>query len=193
MRIFGYSLIAFFLLGLITSCGRKTQKAMDREAQLPYEVSADRPVLRKDIKIHSFYKTLEQNPPDEELVPLELKRSADREFHSILSDKKLSSLQRKINSELIYFHLLDLYLLPVYFNTGKKEVEEDILNCLVHLYDMQSVSELYLQARSLHAISQGGYSYPSLEEYLLDQINHQYAKSKDEKLEEARQLIQSLQ
>jgi hypothetical protein len=172
--------------------GCKSTRSLDAKANLAYEISADRPILNKDIKIRSFYKAIESYPPLQQKVPDEIERIANREIHRIKTEKAISDLQRKINSELIYFHLLDLYLLPVYFKTGEPKVEEEILNCLVQLYDIQSKAELYLQARALHAISQGGYKYPELEKYLATAIGQELNKNDSKELEKAKELLLTL-
>lgn len=177
------------------SCGRKSQKALGDKANLYYEVTTDRTVYNRNIKIHSFYEVMASHPPHEDSLPEQVQVAANRTLDHLHNSDNLTALEKRINTELVCFHMLDLYVLPVFLNTGNVEASNLILGYLVELKETASEAELYLQARSLQAISQGGYYYPELQEYLetaiQEEINEQ--SHEDEDLKKAEAIIRHLQ
>lgn len=187
----------FLLLAVLfaTSCSSNRNKTARSKANLGYEVSTPDAVHSSDLFIGQFMDIIEEYPPKNSSVPPEVLTAAEMESRKLQSHTAITDVQKRINIELIHFHLLDQYLLPAFKSNGDADIESSILNCLVQLKDHQSTSELYLQARSLNAISQGGYYYPELQKHLLSAISNKISFSGEEnpKLQKAKEILSELE
>ena len=159
-------------------------------------MSVKRTVTSSDLRVQEFLKICKDHPLRSNQVPEPVKRSTEKHLKFLAEFPDTEKELRLINYELLHFYLLDQYLLPAYVRSGDPGLEEQILHCLVQLRDISSQAELYLQAKSLFTISQGGYYYPELQTYLASAIQKQKASSHPDKktdLSRAQDLIESLQ